>query len=144
MKKMDIGKFKIGDPVLVFATIEFHTHNGTRDSTRTQFVFPKIGVVTGIGKRYEGELCEGGMDYEFGNQDPIEFQQTKQVMGWLVRFGMSNKEQFVQEDDIERAAELLHPIPYQTGKYVWKPKDRVAAREAMELVKRDAKGRWLR
>jgi len=142
--KMDIKKFTIGDPVLVFATVEFHTRNGSRESTRMQYPFPKVGQVTGIGKRYEGELCEGTYDPEFGSQDPLEFQQRKQVMGWLVRFGLANKEQFVLEDDIEKAEALLHPLPYQTGKYVWKKSDRDAMREEMKGYKRDARGRWLK
>jgi len=141
---MDIKKFKIGDPVLVFATVEFHTRNGSRESTRMQYPFPKVGQVTGIGKRYEGELCEGSTDFETGHYDPLEFQQSKQVMGWLVRFGLANKEQFVLEDDIEKAEALLHPLPYQTGKYIWKAKDREALREIMKTAPRDAKGRWLR
>lgn len=150
---MDIKRFTIGDWVVVTAVTEFHTRAGKRDSTRTEFQWPKLGQITGIGKRYEGSLCEtGSTDWETGSvEGGLEFAPDKQVMGWLVRFGLSNKEQFVLPEDLEPTFKkypaspgVVGKIPYQQGKYLWKPRDREAAREAMKSVKRDEKGRWLK
>ena len=147
---MNWKRFQIGDWVVVAAVTEFNTLAGERKSTRTQFDWPKLGKITGIGKRYEGMLCEGGTDYETGETDPLEFQQSTQVMGWLVRFGMANKEQFVLDEDVTLSigGDRLHiegqsALRYQSGRRFWKKEHRDAMREEMKTALRDSKGRWL-
>jgi hypothetical protein len=155
---IDKKRFTIGSPVVVRAvvgsTYEEDTKSGWKDNSkvlnRKELSPFLLGWVTGGTYIYDGFLCKNveSYDYRYYNGDPPEvvgsyFVPTKTNYVWLVRFGLTNKEVKVLDEDLDESLNsntknvpLRHmvPPPYYIN----------VLKEEMGSWPRDKKGRWLK
>jgi hypothetical protein len=70
---------------------------------------PVMGVISGLGKRYDGKVERG---YGGEEPEPSYFEIHKRHTVWLVRFGISRKEVPVFDRDLE-VSNTPWTLPYQ-------------------------------
>jgi hypothetical protein len=144
---IDKKRFTVGSPVIVRALADIDSINcDDQWSTYKRVIQRKelspfrVGWITGGTYIIEGIWSSG----QYG--DPNHFTPEKTVYVWLVRFGFTNKEVKVLDDDLDESLKddtkniplrYLIPQPYATS-YIETLKN-----EMLEWP-RDAKGRWLK
>jgi len=137
-------KFKIGDSVEVSALVYMTRVYKPDTKVLSRIPVPPFAaLVTGRSIRYEGQI-DRGSSMEWGEYEPPQFTITKAHRVWLVRRGLTNKEEAVLESDMAQAwAGWDFPIRHAVQPK-WDRDSRRVLREEMESVPRDAKGRWMK
>ena len=136
-----VPKFKIGEGVevsgLVHMKLEYVKDGRDRRVLSRIPVPPFSALITGKSVRYEGEIVRGW-------DEPSFFNQSKCHEVWLIRQGLTNKEEAVLEDDIVKAwvsTDFPTRFMRQTP---WSDDCRAQLRKDMAEIPRDTKGRWLK
>lgn len=131
---------------MVSATVEGHTSNSRRTLDRTVLDKPRLGVIVGASRRYEG-VVTGGYNYSSSWEDPPEYEgnhleTTRTVMVWLVRFGMVNKAEAVLDEDLTPAS-IYEDLPIYANACPWDERARKIWSEGAKAQLRDSRGRFI-
>ena len=137
----------IGHTVEVLSTMVRTTHvdpNTLRKEIRwysKQLPEPRIGIITGIARRYDG-IHHGYRAQEWRDQ-PTYLQTTKCNWGYLVRFGATNKEVFVMPEACLLCTNQIQ-IPYRAHNHALSNEAREFLRDEARKSPRDSRGRFLK
>jgi hypothetical protein len=136
-------RFQIGDYVVV-KKVMMREKVGNQVKWRQALPFiltpRRIGQIVGITTRYDGFVEYEGLGEDGGF---YYFSPTKAHCFWLVRFGLSNKEVCVADEDLYYAGDnARHPLPYSYPLRKMDSLTKQVLREDSKRWPRDTKGRW--
>lgn len=103
---------------------------------------PRIGIITGIARRYDG-IHHAAYSSQDWDAEPAYLEKTKCNWGYLVRFGATNKEVFVMPEACLLCGYRI-AIPYRAYNHAVSAQYREFLRDAASHAKRDNKGRFLK
>lgn len=153
---MKLSRFKIGDPVLIAATVgSYYKRDADGKRTNTKYIDRnevvdydtgepgwQPAIVVGIGKLVEGirTPASGGSGfYAPDDYEPAYFTATKVSYVWKVRTTMTAKEVSVLDEDIMPTEPFTLANPY-----TWNLLAKQNMAVAMKDWPRDSKGKWLK
>lgn len=147
-------RFTVGSPVIVRAVAYADYVDGKRCNNEKRVIQRRelspfrIGIVTGGTYMTEGEWHSGRSWQSYHDYDCSSnyLHPIKTTYVWLVRFGFTNKEVKVLDDDLDESLKddvqtipLRYSIPQTYATHYLE-----MLRKEMSEWPRDAKGRWLK
>ena len=154
---MKFSRFKIGDPVLIYATVaSYYALDKAGKKTNHKYIERRESIdyntgerkglpaiVVGVSKLVEGVRTPASGGTYFGGDaddyDPAYFTTTKVKYVLKVRTSMTSKEVAVLDEDIKPTEHFDLPNPY-----LWNPLAKQNMKIAMKDWPRDSKGKWLK
>jgi hypothetical protein len=144
-------KFRIGDLVLVKATLDFfYDKENNRCIMRNEITPPFEAQVTGATRKYLGKyksgVSHGTVWDEEPEYDPPYLSVVGSILAWKVREGLLNKEHICYQEDLELVTtfNLLGPIvtKWKQTRTIWTKEARDDLRKIMYDVPRRKDGKW--